>query len=243
MGAWAIAAAPAQGRHGRVEPAAISHGHPRRGPEVPRVSYSAEAYAHQLRQLLPRGAAWVMESTDNRWKLLLGLAEELARVHGRSEDLLKEIDPRTALELLPEWEELVGLPDEIVTSIPATVVERRIAIMQKLLARGGQSRAYFIELAAASGFLATIIEYTSSVARVGRFRCGDRLYGVGWSFTWRMNVSLSSPALEGWASTVVWLRTGSGRCGNRLRGWNGPVLQLVIRRAAPAHTTVLFTYS
>jgi uncharacterized protein YmfQ (DUF2313 family) len=205
------------------------------------VSYSAEAYARQLQQLLPRGPAWEMETTDVRWKLLLGFAEEFVRVESRGEDLIDEVDPRTALELLPEWETAVSLPDDIVTEIPSTVTERRIAIITKLLARGGASRAYFIALAATMGFLVTITEYSSSVFRVGH-RVGQRLYGPAWAYAWQVNVSLSSPALEGWAANEIIFRVGH-RVGNRLRNWNGPVLEALFRKLKPAHTVVLFSYA
>lgn len=206
------------------------------------MSHPAEAYARMLRQLLPTGSAWEMEVGDVRYNMFLAMGRELARIEARAEDLLDEIDPRTSLELLPEWERAVGLPDEIVTSIPATVPERRIAIMQKLLARGGASRQYFIDIAAASGFNITITEYTASVARVGTFRVGQRLYGTAWAYTWLVTVSTSSPALAGWLGQSVFFRVGQGRVGERLRSWNGPVLEALFRLLKPAHTIVQFTY-
>jgi uncharacterized protein YmfQ (DUF2313 family) len=207
------------------------------------VSQGAEAYARMLRQLLPTGPAWEIEQDDVRAKLLLAMGEELARVEARGEDLLEELDPRTSLELLTEWERAVGLPDAIVTEIPASVTERRIAILQKLLARGGASPAYFIELAQVSGFIVTITEYTASVARAGRLRSGDRIYGPAWAYAWKVNVSLSSPALEGWAGSSIIFRSGQGRAGDRLKSWNGPVLEAFIRLRKPAHTIVLFSYA
>lgn len=210
------------------------------------MSQSPESYARALKQLLPRGAAWEMELTDVRAKLLLGIADTLARVEARGEDLVRESDPRTALELLADWERAVGLPDEVVTSIPLSVTERRIAVLQKLVPSGGQSRQYFIDLAAVSGFNVTITEYGGDVAaaRCGTARCGlSRLFSTDAAFQWTVNVDLSSPGLAGGLQPSVWARCGIARCGDRIRSWNGPILEAVVRRAAPAHTTVLFTYA
>lgn len=203
----------------------------------------AEAYARVLRQLLPRGPAWELEPEDLRSKVLLAIGDELARAEARGEEFIEEVDPRTTLALLGEWERAVGLPDDITTEIPATVTERRIAVLQKLLARGGASRQYFIDLAALSGFIVTISEYTPLVARAGRLRAGDRLYGTDWAYAWKVNVDLSSPALEGWTGTQIRFRAGQGRAGDRLNSWNGPVLQLLFELRKPAHTIVLFEYT
>lgn len=197
-----------------------------------------------LRQLLPTGAAWEIEAGDVRYRALLAIAEELARIDARGEQLIEEADPRTALELLGEWERAVGLPDDVVREIPLTITERRIAILQKLTASGGQSRQYFIDLASASGFNVTITEYGASVSRCGVARCGlASTYEETAIFFWQVNVDLSSPALAGGLQPSVWAQCGVARCGTRIRSWNGPILEAIIRRYAPAHTTVLFTYA
>lgn len=207
------------------------------------MSQPTEVYARMLKQLLPRGAAWELEPDDVRSKVLQAIADPLARVDARADQLMEEIDPRTALELLPEWERAVRLPDEIVTEIPLTVPERRIAVLQKLIPRGGQSRQYFIDLADISGFIVTITEYAPLVALCGRMSCGDPLYSDDWAFVWQVDVDLSSPGLAGGLQPAVWAECGTMNCGDLLRSWNGPILEAVIRRAAPAHTIVYFTYA
>lgn len=204
------------------------------------------SYARQLKSLLPPGPIWDFSPESTLTKLLTALAQELARVDGRAVDLVDEWDPRTALELLPDYEALLGLPDEVVTEIPLTVPERRIVILGRLLARGGASRQYFIELASTYGFNVTITEYfeTVNAARCGTMRCGlFRVYDAEAAFVWQVNVDLSSPGLAGGLEPSVWFRCGIWRCGERLRSWNGPVLEDIIRRYSPAHTTVLFVYS
>jgi hypothetical protein len=72
--------------------------------------------------LLPPGKLWNLLSSTLA-NLLLGCADELARLHGRVNDLLNEMDPATANELLPDYEaELALVP-------AATIYERRANIV------------------------------------------------------------------------------------------------------------------
>jgi uncharacterized protein YmfQ (DUF2313 family) len=115
---------------------------------------TVEAYARQLTQLLPRGPLWTTEAGSVLGKLLLGLAEELARIDARGEVLLDEADPRTADETLEDWERVLGItpPDG------ATENKRRVAAAAKYVARGGQTPSYFVALAASLGITATVTE-------------------------------------------------------------------------------------
>ncbi len=72
----------------------------------------SRSYDQLLRALLPPGLAWVAEVGSELAYLVEALAQELSRVDERGEDLQNEMDPRTATELLDEWEEVAGLPDE-----------------------------------------------------------------------------------------------------------------------------------
>lgn len=176
----------------------------------------ADAYARQLRQLLPRGRAWQFDATSWLAKAMLAIGDGLARLDQRVQDFLNESDPRTATETLSDWESALGLPDGRVTSIPATIAGRRAAIVQKLTGRGGQSRAYLIALAASCGYTATITEFT--VMRVGA-RVNDRVYDATFAYSFQMVVSaVSGDALP---------RADFER---------------VIRHVAPAHVQVGFVY-
>jgi uncharacterized protein YmfQ (DUF2313 family) len=145
-------------------------------------------HSRALRQLLPPGRVWRLEAESWIWKTLLAVSDEFRWVSSRAEDLVEETDPRTATETIEEWEEMLSLPDERVTEIPATLAERRIAITQKFVARGGQSPAYFIALALACGYVVTISNYTASLFRSGVGRSGDRLYGAFWAYSFLMTV-------------------------------------------------------
>ena len=196
------------------------------------------AYLDQLQQLLPPGAAWPRDPDATLTQLLAAIAAEFARLDDRAERLVEEADPRTALELLPDWERLAGLPDACTGVLPTTVPERRAAIVTKLTARGGQSSAYLTALAATLGYPIAITELAA--LRSGG-RCGTRANSAAWGFAFR--VDLLPPAGSVDPSIVDRrLRAGAGRAGERLRSYGSPALECVIRRAAPAHAAVIFAY-
>lgn len=190
-----------------------------------------ESYARQLRQLLPPGKAFDVQRDHVFAKVLESVAEELSRIDGRAANLLDEWDPRTTLELLEDWERILGLPDSCVSEIPESIADRRFAIVNKLTTRGGQSRQFYIDLCASLGVNVTITEFV--VAKVGTFRAGDRCYGSDWAYAWLVNLPLSATDHE--------FRAG-GRAGDRLGGIGNLDIECIVQRAAPAHTIVLFGY-
>lgn len=195
----------------------------------------AEAYAGQLRQLLPRGPAWDFPPDGVFAGLLGALGEEFARIDLRALDLVEEADPRTTLELLPDWERVAALPDAC-AGAPDNVRERQIALHHKLTRLGSQSRAAYIEMAARIGYSITIEEHHP--ARIG-VRLGTNLNGPDWAFAWTVHVR-PFPGL-GQQLTFAVARLGD-RLGVRLRGFGALDIECLIRRSAPAHTVVLFSY-
>lgn len=197
---------------------------------------TADAYAAQLRALLPRGKAWEFPPDGPFAGLLLGLAEEFTRIDGRTLDLLEEADPRTTLELLPDWERIAALPDAC-TGAPDNAAERQAALHQKLNRIGAENAATYIELAARVGYIIRIEEHRP--ARIG-MRIGERLNGPLWVFVWTVHVQPFEGYLE--ESTFLAQARIGDRLGVRLRGFGALDVECLIRRAAPAHTRVLFAY-
>lgn len=195
------------------------------------MAVSAEQYARQLRALLPTGPAWDEQDKETvMTRLLEAVADELARIDARSDDLLREWNPSTTLELLPDWERVMGLPDECV-GVAQTVPERRDAIIAKLTLIGGQSRQFFIDLAAALGYTITITEFQEFQAG---FSCaGDPCCGEAWAYAWQVN---------GPEVTVRVFLCGQNSSGDRLRTWGNEKLECAITQRKPAHTHVLFAY-
>lgn len=145
----------------------------------------AAAYGRLLKNLLPRGLVWLLEESSVISRTLKGIANELARVDERALDLIEEIDPSTTSELLEDWERVLGIPDGCVLQLAPTEAERRQVVVQKLLARGGQTPAFFESIATAVGATSTVEELRPYVLRCG-FRSRDRCYGVDYAFIWKL---------------------------------------------------------
>ncbi len=184
---------------------------------APAEPLSREAGA--MLQLLPPGKLWHLDTTSDLRKVFQAMADEFTRVRLRGVDLIEESDPRTATETLDEWERMLGLPDDLIVTIPATTNGRRVAIAAKLVSRGGQSPAFFGTLVAACGWtLDSITLFANSVLRVG-FRVDDRVYGEAYAYSIQFNLS-EDP-------------------GDKLTTTE---LEAILRRATHSHIDVIFNY-
>lgn len=183
------------------------------------ISPTAADYAQALRQLLPPGA-WRAELEDGALDAMLeGLGEEFARVDGRGVDLLGEMFPTTADELLARWESVFGLPDDCGFA-PTTTAGRQLALAARVANRGGATPPYLIHVAAVAGFAVTIDELIyGDVLRVEEGRCEDLIASETSVFWFRANASSSLTTPE------------RGR------------LECLFRRAKPAHAAVTFVYA
>ena len=153
---------------------------------------SGSDYTEAFLALLPQGQAWPKHAPDSVLAQgVAGLCDYWGFVDGRAADLLeRESDPRTTIELLPDWERNWGLPDPCYTA-PQTIDERQLALVMRMTMQGAQSREFFIEVAAMIGYTITITEYRVWV--VGLDRCGDsRVYGDG-----------SDPMRDEWGQPIL----------------------------------------
>lgn len=204
-------------------------------------------YKQLLGKLFPIGKAW---ERVKEHVLLAGLAVEFNRVEERASDLVNiEFSPYTTTELLPDWEQLLGLPDEC-TPEGLSIDERRAQVVQKLATRGGASAAYFEQLATKFGFNAIVTDYRqfevgrSRVGeplsnhfdhkfRVGENRVGDVLRNTGWQYWFNVDVE---------ATNLRKFRVGMNRVGEALVLASNPLFECTVRRLKPAHTAVFFTF-
>lgn len=133
------------------------------------IGSTALDYRNILIKLAPSGPCWSTDPNSNWVKLLDGIAQEFARIDGRSIDLVNEAFPDTSTELLENWERVVGLPD-LFSDPAATLQERRNAVMFKLQARGGQSTEYIQGLIESLGYSNTTVDAFAFAADIG---CAD----------------------------------------------------------------------
>lgn len=193
------------------------------------MALSAESYLQQLQNLLLRGKAWTRESGSRMTQLLTAIAQEFARVDLRTDDMLDEADPRTTNELLSDWERVAGLPDPCAAE-QDTVELRRQVLIYKLTNVGGQSKQFYIDVAARLGYTVTITEFKKHTVAS---RVNDPINSVDWVFTWRVNAP----------QTTVRRAKVTSRVNEPLASWGNQILECNITRLKPAHTHVQFAYA
>lgn len=192
------------------------------------MALNADDYAKLIEDLTPDGPAWANDKIRAIW------AQEYARLDVRIWALIEEVDPRTATELLPDWERVLGLPDDCTASLALSLIERRMLAWQKLTEVGGQSKAYFIELAAKFG--------EPGITITDGFRpmtcnddCNDALYSQADRFVWRVNVP--HPAAN------VRPMNCNDDCNDALQMYALSLAECPLSERKPAHTTVIFAYA
>ena len=104
-----------------------------------------ERYRDQIQKLYPPGAAMSRSLTSYLTEWAMALAVEFARVHERVDDLYAESWAGTASELLPDWEELVGLPNNCTYQLVSDA-QRQAAVIARLNTPYGQSTADFLAI-------------------------------------------------------------------------------------------------
>lgn len=140
----------------------------------------ADDYKQQLLDHLPRGKAWTRKASSVLAKLFDGIAPEFARVDARAQKLLAEMNPATADEMLPEWENAHGLPDPCGTP-PITLSARQAALLGKLRSQAGHNPADYVAIADAMGHAGTqVFRRPCEPFRCGVGRCGDHIYSEEW---------------------------------------------------------------
>lgn len=193
-------------------------------------AYLAADYLAAAQSLAPRGRVWPKEISATFTATLAGLAPTYERQNARANNLLVDAFPTTTLELLPDWESSLGLPDPCIGSQP-TIQQRRDQVVARFIAGGGQSVAFFTAFALALGYPITITQYSPS--RFGML-FGGVFGGDAWAHTWQVN----APSF-----TVQPFLFGADGFGEPFANWQNTVLQCEIQRLAPAHTVVVFNYS
>ncbi|MGN7832671.1 YmfQ family protein [Pseudoxanthomonas sp. 22568] len=189
-------------------------------------------YLRQLQALLPLGKAWTRAPGALLSRVLEGLAQEFARIEARAESVMDEADPRTTLELLPDWERTAGLPDNCSGELRPTLLGRRQDLVSKLNAVGGQTPAYFIEIAKALGYAIEIQEYHPF--RVGHSAVNEPINDGRWAHVW----AVIAPNV-----TQTFWTVGQSSVAEPLSRWGNQSLECRLNELKPAHSVLIFIYT
>lgn len=184
-----------------------------------------------FQRLLPRGRVWPREADATQAALIDALMPGYARLVARDANLLIDAFPATTVELLPEWEASLGLPDPCVGPNPS-IATRRAQVVARLSETGGQSIPFFTAYAARLGAAITVQEYAP--ARVGIAVVGDRLFDDAWAHAWQV----TAPAVP-YTPAVV----GTAKVGDPLLVYGDAAVECELNRMAPAHTSLSFVFT
>ena len=135
-----------------------------------------QRYLARLLAKLPDGTAFRRDILGYIARLFAAFAQEFARIDARATSVLAEAPPWLSVELLPDWERVLGLP------ATGSVSDRQLAVGAKILDQGGCSIDYMKSLATLLGYDIEITEYLP-------WRCGissvaDPLVSDAWMATW-----------------------------------------------------------
>jgi len=191
---------------------------------------SAAQFLQAVKSLLPPGAAWRAESGGPLDGVLAAWADEAALVDDRVEALLAESDPRSATELLQQWEALAGLPD---AGNPTTagLGIRRGMVHGRFTDNGDVSEPGWIARAARLGGAITLSEFTPS--RAGVMQAGDELAPQDAVFVLGITAALS---------TAGAFRAGDSQTGDMLGEGGATQFEFNMKRMQQGHTQLFFNY-
>lgn len=205
------------------------------------------AYKKQILNLFPRGIAWPRQPNLMRDKVIEGYAAELVRADTRVRNMLREADPRTAIETLEDWERVAGLPDECVIPSSMTIQERRARVVQRLTSTGSQSIGYFKDLATEMGYDVEIIEYRPFLVGESEVGLVEKPSGAGSTLIFGLTELLDLRLywkIEVDGPRVTWFTVSESELG---KDYLGKIdfatdLECVINKLKPAHTVLIFSY-
>jgi uncharacterized protein YmfQ (DUF2313 family) len=192
--------------------------------------YQQSDFLQTFQDIMPTGPIWPRDPDAVLTQTINALMPTYVRQYDRSTNLLIDAFPATTVELLPEWEATLGLPDPCTVASPS-LEQRQAAVVAKLISGGGQSAAYFVAFAAALGFAITIDQYWPFDADDP---CDGPCYDEGWQFFWQVN----APDV-----TTFYFSADQSFADDPLETYDATELVCRISILAPAQTTVAFVFS
>lgn len=188
------------------------------------------SHSDLLKRLLPPFAYEVNGACISAELAAEGAALDAAQQS--ADALLAEFDPRTTAALFADWERVAALPDNCCgTDQALTLAQRRQQLIAKITSHGGQSRQFFIDLAAKLGYHDVGITEFRMANCEGN--CEQVLRGEDWLFAWQMDIG---------DYIAIHEMTCTDPCDSPLRSWQATELQCRVEKTKPAHTVALLNW-
>lgn len=160
------------------------------------------------------------------------LALELSLIEAAMAEMLAEVDPRVAVNLLAAYERVLG-PDPCGRDqLALTDADRQLLAYQRWTSGGNICPGYFVAAAAALNVTLTITEFP--LAECGGSVCGDELV----PFAQHCAFLVSLPTSRTWDAIC-----GEAECGDSLGGFTPNLMECVVREGAPLFTQPVINYT
>jgi uncharacterized protein YmfQ (DUF2313 family) len=200
------------------------------------VSRDIAAHHAELLGELPPGEALPRDATSNVGKLLRPIADELAGFAAWRERLLAQISPVSAVELLPDYERILG-PDPCRRDLLLTDIGQRQRYAELRWNGPGQALGpqALVAVAAAMGVPLTVETFDPDVCGGGE--CGDDLTAeIGPEtevYTWLAHAPVYALS-EG--------ECGGSECGERINDYEAADLDCPLGQYVPPHIFLRIAY-
>lgn len=225
-------------------------------------------YVTLIKELLPPGAAWPRDDTTSAYAIAIDeIAKLCAEIDSQAQLLVEESDPLTAVQSFEDWEIDWGLPDSCVEAYSTeeqTMAQRRAMLLLKTRFVHGQSAQFFQWLANFFGHFAEVEELRDpddpSLDFVWRMIFSDdasddwgllqNLSADDETDDWGLLSDVVEPFSADWDMGEISLISEAAydqatvlmQVTDPLATWGDALIECVVRRFSPAHTTVRFAY-
>ncbi len=173
------------------------------------MSHSPSDYATALRALMPPGEGFASDEESTTGRLVLAIADELARVEALADLVEAELDPAATSLFVESFESMLDLPD--CGELPDTTAGRRGLILSKLYRPRNLHPDTVVAACAAVGAPVTIDESSSP------------------------NDFEVDVTIDGASLTVAYFRTGASTAGDSLGSFGDSLVECVLDHVTPAH--------
>lgn len=146
--------------------------------------YTQKQYKQGILKLLPKGKLWdsFREDTTYLNKIIEAFSFSYQQIDEDACSVIDEVFPGTTENLLPIWQETVGL-----TATDETIKRQRAEVIAKLTQTASLAKAYYISYAEQLGFDIDIKEYSGIIS--GLYRCGDTV-GTCDDYTYQFDITI-----------------------------------------------------
>lgn len=120
------------------------------------MGHTVSDWTHSLVLQMPRGLLWSYEADSQLYRYVQGYAPRLAAVEVSADSLQLEMRPESTNQLLPDYEQYLGLPECQVDN--QGFESRRAAVVEKYHRKGGLQTWNIEKLAADLGFTVAVEE-------------------------------------------------------------------------------------